>query len=168
MKPEDAGYVAIDPVRMGEHTYVSEFCHISQFTKIGKFCSIANLVTIGAQPHPINWLTTFPYLHTENITSLHTDVGNDVWIGSNSVIRAGLTIGDGAVVGSGSVVTKDVPPYAIVVGNPARLLRFRFPHEMIEALLALRWWDLPIDEIKALPLEDVEKCIQIVKMRKAA
>ena len=135
--------VKIEPSEIGEGSYVSEFSHISQFTTIGKYCSIGNLVTIGAQPHPLDGFTTFPFKHRY---SAITRIGNDVWIGSNAVILGGLTIGDGAVVGAGSVVTKNVPPYAIVVGNQARILRYR-------KIQIGGWWDLPRSEIEALPFD---------------
>ena len=73
-------------------------------------------------------------------------IGSDVWIGSNACILRGLAVGDGAVIGAGSVVTKDVPPYAVVVGNPARVLKYRFSEEVIARLLRLEWWNMP-DEV---------------------
>ena len=108
---------------------------------VGKYCSIGNLVTIGAQAHYLDRFATFPF---QTKPPKATKIGNDVWIGCNSVILAGLTVGDGAVIGAGSVVTKDVPDYAIVVGNPARILRYR-------EVQVKGWWDLPRSEIEALP-----------------
>jgi len=81
-----------------------------------------------------------------------TRIGNDVWIGAGATLLGkggGLTIGDGAIVGAGSVVTKDVPPYAIVGGNPARIIRYRFDEAIIRRLLALKWWDWPVERIMA-------------------
>jgi virginiamycin A acetyltransferase len=75
-------------------------------------------------------------------------IGNDVWIGARSVVVSGVTIGDGAVIGAGAVVTSDIPPYAIVAGAPARVLKFRFPEAMRERLLELKWWDWPEDRIR--------------------
>jgi carbonic anhydrase/acetyltransferase-like protein (isoleucine patch superfamily) len=87
-------------------------------------------------------------------------IGNDVWLGSDAMIMSGVTIGDGAVVGAGAVVTKDVPPYGVVVGNPARVARMRFSDDAVSRLLALRWWDWPDEKIEQfLPLmlsSDVE------------
>lgn len=81
---------------------------------------------------------------------VRTSVGNDVWIGEGVFIKAGIKIGDGSVVGMGAVVTKDVAPYSIVAGNPAKLIRFRFDHEVIDALLKMKWWDLPDYELRRL------------------
>ena len=134
-------FVKIEPSEMGEGSYVGGFSHISQFTTIGKYCSIANLVTIGAQPHALDRFCNYPFKSTPNRI---TTIGNDVWIGSNSVVLGGVSIGDGAVVGAGSVVTRNVPPYAIVAGNPARILRYR-------PIQAKGWWNLTKAEIEALP-----------------
>jgi acetyltransferase-like isoleucine patch superfamily enzyme len=149
-----------DPVEIGEYSYISEWCHLSQFTRIGRYCSIGNLVTIGAKRHPFSGLTSFPLEGGEWIQE-PTNVGNDVWIGSGATILAGLTIGDGAIVGANSVVTKDVPPYAIVAGVPARILRYRFSPGRINALRASKWWEKEKEEVMGLPFEDVDACIAI-------
>jgi acetyltransferase-like isoleucine patch superfamily enzyme len=158
------GWVAVEPYKIGRHTYVSEFSHIAQNTVIGAFCSIGNLCTIGAQKHRLDCLTSFPF---EEILVTQapqvTVLGSDVWVGSNSVVMAGVLVEHGAVIGAGSVVTKNVPPYAIVVGNPARVLRYRFPPEIIHGLLETKWWDLPAEQIKKLPLADPERCIALIK-----
>lgn len=78
-----------------------------------------------------------------------TEIGNDVWIGFKSVIMPGISIGDGAVVGARSVVTRDIPPFSIVAGNPANVVRMRFSPEIINELLKIRWWDWSIDKITA-------------------
>jgi len=92
-----------------------------------------------------------------------TIIGHDVWIGSNVVIIAGVRVGHGAAIGAGAVSTKDVPPYAIMIGNPARILRFRFPHEICAALIESAWWDLPTDTIAKLPLKDPVACINAIR-----
>ncbi len=74
-------------------------------------------------------------------------IGNDVWLGHQTLVLSGVTIGDGAIIGAGSVVRHDIPPYAIVAGNPARVAGFRFPPEQVEALLRIRWWDWPLERI---------------------
>lgn len=144
------------------HSSVGKYSSIGRYTKvnycdIGKFCSISWDVTIGATNHPVNNITThaFPYVPyagyfvKENTQhKVRTLVGNDVWIGCNSVIVPGVKIGNGAIVGAGSVVTKDVPPYAIVAGVPAKIIRYRFTESEIGLLEKLSWWDWPREQIK--------------------
>jgi len=98
----------------------------------------------GLKPKRVNFLTDGFYEHFMK----KTRIGNDVWIGANAVIAKGLTVGDGAVIGANAMVTKDVPPYAIVVGNPGRILKYRFEKEVIDELLDLKWWDLPMEVIR--------------------
>lgn len=149
---------------MGRFSYVSEFSHVSQNTTIGSFCSIGNLCTIGAQKHPVKHLTTFPFEEILALTELKgTVIGSDVWVGCNSVILMGVTVGHGAVIGAGAVVTKDVPPYAIVAGVPAQVIKYRFEPEIIAGLLETHWWDLPAEEIKKLPIADPAKCIEEIR-----
>src|SRR5262245_44233226 len=131
--------------------------------KVGRFCSIARGVTIllGGEHHS-EWVTTYPFsLVFADARSLpgypHTKgdvvIGNDVWIGQDAVLLSGVTVGDGAVIGAGSVVARDVEPYSVCAGNPARQVRLRFPPETIAELLRIAWWDWPLDEVeKAWPL----------------
>lgn len=130
---------------------------------IGKFCQIAagvNFVMNGAN-HQMNAASTFPFYIFEGWDQAvpplsemplkgDTVVGNDVWIGQNSTILPGVHIGDGAIIGLNTVVGSDVPPYTVVAGNPARMIRKRFDDELTELLLKLRWWDLSIEEINSL------------------
>jgi acetyltransferase-like isoleucine patch superfamily enzyme len=130
--------------------------------KIGHFCSIAFGVQIflGGN-HRTDWVTTFPFGHTSKETfnvsvegHPHTKgdvvIKNDVWIGANAVIMSGVTIGNGAVVAANSVVTKDVPDYCIVAGNPAKVVKKRFTDEQITELLQNPWWELSDKEIEPL------------------
>jgi acetyltransferase-like isoleucine patch superfamily enzyme len=143
--------------------------------RIGAFCSIADNIEIfiGGNHHT-DWVTTFPFghihedvfpYHGENHPTTKGDVliGNDVWIGSGATILSGVTINDGAVVAAKSVVVKDVPPYAIVGGNPAKVLKYRFSPDQIERLLKNPWWELPESRINELiPLlcsNDIEALI---------
>ncbi len=131
---------------------------------IGKFCSIAcgAKFLFNSANHALGSLSTYPFpiffeewgLPVEDIPRAWDNkgdivVGNDVWIGYEAVILAGVTIGDGAVVGARAVVTKDVPPYAIVGGVPAKPIRKRFSDGVIQRLLALKWWDWPVERIAA-------------------
>ena len=160
----EACWIGIEPYTLGANSYVGTFSHIAQNTIIGKFCSISNLCTIGAQKHNIGSLTSFPFMElTKAMGNQSTVISNDVWVGSNSVIMSGLNVGHGAVIGAGSVVTKDVPHYAIVVGSPAKVLRYRFPPDLIRGLLETAWWDLPADVIRTLPLNDPWACVALIR-----
>jgi virginiamycin A acetyltransferase len=124
--------------------------------KIGQFCAISQEVVIllDADHHP-EWVSTYTFngIWPECIAQGHPGskgdiiIGNDVWIGYQALILSGVTIGDGAVIGARSVVTKDVPPYAIVAGCPARVIRYRFPQPIIDKLLAIKWWNWPLNQI---------------------
>lgn len=147
---------------------------------IGKFCQIGagvEFVMNGAN-HQMNAVSTYPFYifgsWDQSAPSKEdlpfkgdTVVGNDVWIGQNSTILPGVHIGDGAIIGLNSVVTRDVPPYTIVAGNPAKTVRKRFDDELINLLLKLKWWDKSIEEINALiPLlscSDLAKVKQEIK-----
>lgn len=134
---------------------------------IGKFCSIAcgTKFLFNSANHTLGSLSTYPFpiffeewgMDMKNVASAWDNkgdivVGNDVWIGYEAVILAGVTIGDGAIIGTRAVVTKDVPPYTIVGGVPAKEIRKRFPDEVISELLNVKWWDWPEEKIaKNLP-----------------
>lgn len=152
------------PVEIGRHTYLSGpridvIAHLNPIS-IGSFCSIARGVQIQEYNHKTTNLTTsFLSRRIDPSRGLANDeiaskgpiiVGHDVWIGANSIIVSGVSIGTGAVIAAGSVVTKDVPPYAMVAGNPARLLRYRIKDRTVaEGLLASEWWTWPLERIVA-------------------
>ncbi len=93
----------------------------------------------------------------------HVTIGNDVWTGHNVNVMAGVNVGDGAVIAAGSVVTKDVPPYAIVGGVPATVIRYRFGERTIERLLRLKWWELELSQLSGLPFRDVDRCLDLIE-----
>src|SRR5262249_18615327 len=93
-------------------------------------------------------------------------IGSDVWTGHNVIVMGGVTIGDGVVIGAGSVVTKDVPPFAVVAGVPATVKKLRFPEKTIERLLRVRWWDLELENLSGLPFRDVDRCLGLIEERK--
>lgn len=166
---------------IGSNSYIFHSSSIrDKRTRIGKFCSIASQVSIGTTSHPLHHLTTspIPYKDIRELTgglafpkeklldytsSKPVTIGNDVWIGLNAVIMDGITIGDGAVIGAGAIVTKDIPPYAIAVGVPARVIKYRFDENTIRRLLQAKWWDQPDDVILSLPMDDVGKCLEILE-----
>lgn len=143
----------------GEASYLGSNSVIMH-TDIGKFCSLSWGITIGPANHDYNKLTTHDFLYNNfyslnptsepvyNRFSKRTEIGNDVWIGTGVTIANGIKIGDGAVIGANTMVTKDVEPYSIIIGNPGRVLKKRFTEEQINELLELKWWDLPMNIIK--------------------
>jgi len=124
--------------------------------KIGKYCSIANDVVMDCgMQHHVEWITTSPlrkHFEGNEIYGVFSKgnivIGNDVWIGEGVLIMSGVHIEDGAVIGARTVVTKDVPPYAVMGGSPARVLKYRFPPDVIQKLLKLKWWDWPDEKVK--------------------
>lgn len=125
---------------------------------IGNFCSIADGVTIllGGE-HRTDWVTTYPFnvlwdearhLRGHPATKGDVKIGSDVWLARNCLILSGVTIGHGAAVAAHAVVTKNVPPYAIVGGNPARIIKYRFEPAIVESLLKIAWWDWPEEKIR--------------------
>jgi len=146
-------------------------------TKIGAFVSIGKGVRIGHGTHPQEYLSSSPYLYLDrlgyktNKISSHNEwenlepiiIGNDVWIGDDVWIKNGIKIGDGAILGAKSLITKDVPPYAVVVGSPAHVLRYRFNQDTIARLLKSKWWNLPDEIIKQIPYDNIDKALKYVE-----
>lgn len=147
---------------VGKYTYVGYDCHFD-CTDIGAFCSLSDHIFIGGAEHPMEWASTSPMFidvtgsgvskrfakHSYEMYK-QTCIGNDVWIGHGVVIKGGVTVSDGAVIGAGAVVTKDIPPYSIVVGVPAKVIGYRFDQETINLLLKSAWWNLTDAQITSL------------------
>ncbi len=149
-------------VAFGDFSYSGLHCFL-QNTEVGKFVNIAAMVRVGPTNHPMERPTMhhftyrrklYGFSETDDADFFHqrqnkkTIIGHDVWLGHASIILPGVRVGDGAVVGSGTIVTKDVPPYAVVVGNPARVARLRFNEKEIDQLKNLQWWNWPVDVIQ--------------------
>jgi len=153
--------VSLHGVALGDFTYIASGTQISR-TIIGKFCSIGPDCKIGLGKHPSrDFVSTHPiFFSTLKQTQMtfadknyfdefeNIEIGNDVWIGANVIVVDGIKIGDGVIVAAGSVVTKDIPAYAIVGGIPAKIIRYRFEKDEIDKLLKLRWWDMDIEYLK--------------------
>lgn len=166
--------VTLDKVNISDFSYITGGSVITNVV-IGKFCSIGPGVKIGLAPHPSRvFVSTYPGFYSENNTGClvsfrenkifddeipKTIIENDVWIGANAIISGGIHISSGAIVATGAVVVKDVPPYAVVGGNPAKIIRFRFSEEQINSLLESEWWDWPIEQIRLHidEFSDIEK-----------
>lgn len=155
-------------VRVGAYTYGHDHLLIREWGEgagltIGRFCSIADDIQIYlGGGHRTDWATTYPFGHIftdafgaaapagHPATRGDITIGNDVWIASGARLYSGVTVGDGAVIGGQAVVVRDVAPYEVVAGNPARHVRFRFAEDIVELLLELQWWTLPAAEIRSL------------------
>jgi acetyltransferase-like isoleucine patch superfamily enzyme len=145
-------------VEIGDYSYISDNSVIS-YTVIGKFCSIGPNFLCGWGSHPTHGISTSPAFysatHQPSFTKVtkvdehaHITIGNDVFIGANVTVLEGVTIGDGAVIGAGAVVSKDIPPYAIAVGSPIKVIRYRFQEQQIAALNRIQWWNFPEEQLK--------------------
>lgn len=160
-------------------TYIGKSCNIVS-SKIGKYSCIGPYVRTTSGAHPLCFVSMHPAFYStrgqagftyvnkqkfsENIDrSYHTIIGNDVWIGDSALLLEGIKIGDGAVVAAGAVVTKDVPPYAVVAGIPAKIIRYRFKEDEIESLLKIKWWDQSADWLKmhADSFENIDSFIRM-------
>lgn len=173
-----------DRSELGLYSLLNNYSVIYSDTKVGKYCSIGRFCEIGAAAHPISFLSTSNIQYSNTLMRGHEDtsfrrkvkyeydrdtiVGHDVWIGAKSVIKSGVTIGHGSVVAALSFVNKDVPPYAIVGGIPAKILKFRFSEEIITDLLELEWWDLTPKEMANIDFNNIEVAIEQIKNLKAS
>lgn len=154
---------------------------------VGRYCSVAAGVRIGEPDHPVDWLSTSPFQYDVDRFGWHpsaddyeaaTDraafgkgparIGNDVWIGANATILRGVSIGDGAIVAAGAVVTADVPPYAVVGGVPARVIKMRFDPALVEELLELQWWRFAPNQLSGVTFDNPRVAVTELRERIAA
>lgn len=171
-------------VRIGAFTYF-QTGSLQGCESIGRYCSIAGNLRVGDIEHPTGWLSTSPFQYNaarfgwseaaadyealvskkDSFRKPQVVIGNDVWIGANATILRGVTIGDGAIIASGSVVTRAVEPYSVVGGVPARHIRFRFDEETIAELLDIRWWRFSPHGLSGIPFDDVNAAIAEIGQR---
>lgn len=160
------------PMTMGAHSYLRSGSHIMSVSAIGRYCSIGRDVTLGEAPrnHPVDWVSTSLLVSHQYATPLtFAEIGNDVWIGHGAVVMAGVKVGHGAIIGRNALVTKDVEPYQIVGGNPARAIRYRFNEATRAALLASQWWELDHEALRQLPFDDIDAFLsKVVNISKKA
>jgi acetyltransferase-like isoleucine patch superfamily enzyme len=150
------------PLHIGAFSYIRSGSRVLYLKEVGRFCSIGRNVVLGETPrnHPLSWVSTsMAASHQYVAEHTHVVIGHDVWIAHDAVIMAGVTIGTGAVVARNAIVTKDVEPYQIVGGNPARPLRYRFDEAQREALLNSEWWNLDYAVLRGLPFHDVDALV---------
>lgn len=166
-------------VSIGLFSYVGPGSEIKN-TQIGRFCSIAGNVTLGPPEHPVDWISTHPFQYDGlrwyddfklwdkyankkmrfEGNSQKTIIGNDVWIGRGAIIRQGVKVGNGVIIGANTFVNKDLPDYCIAVGTPARIIKYRFNEENIRELLAIKWWEyVPVMKTNNLNYNVIDKFI---------
>ena len=143
-----------DDSEIGSYTYIGNNSSIIK-SKIGRYCSIANNVSIGPSEHPRSSVAT--WLSHINTYDLLYDkeciIGHDVWIGVNSVVRRGVTIGNSAIIGANSFVNMDIPEFAIAAGSPAKIIKYRLTPETIDMVKSSRWWDYDVEESQKIIAE---------------
>ena len=169
---------------VGKYFGMNESCFVARAT-VGSFGAIGARSAINPFSHPTTWLSTneFQYhpksfdwvaeyndfVRLERTPDMFkwVTIGNDVWTGHNVNVMPGVNVGDGAVIAAGAVVTKDVPPYAVVGGVPAKVIRYRFADKTIERLLRVKWWELELSQLSGLPFRDIERCLDLIEEIKA-
>lgn len=158
-------------VSIGAHTYIRSGANLGFVSHIGRFCSIGPNCIIGQEKynHPTDWVSSHPFQYEDGGTLDYTPseqlawIGHDVWMGEGAMVLAGVSVGTGAIIATRALVTRDVPPYAIVGGNPAKVLKYRHTEQTIARLLASEWWALDVDVLRGLPLDDPETCLRALE-----
>ena len=178
---EDA--VIHDRVKIGKYTYVGPSTRIGFLTTVGNYCSIARDVEVAPVNHPTNFLSTHPFQYNAKHFTKHpgytdhsrikglsakpTVLEHDVWIGAGAMICQGVRVGTGAVVAGAAVVTKDVPPYAVVAGVPAKIIKFRFAEDTISKLISSAWWEINPSDMDGIDFSDVDAALTKINIVKS-
>jgi len=155
-----------DNIKIGAHSYIRSGGELSGDIEIGRFCSISNNVFIGLErsAHLLHYVSTSFFDSTlfqkKPPSDSKTIIGHDCWIGQNVILMAGIKLGTGCVVGAGAIVTRDVPPFAIVGGIPAKIIKYRFEPPLQRALLDSLWWRADPEMLMKLPMEDPEQFLK--------
>ena len=170
---------------IGPEVTMGKYCSLNQNSfviraDVGAFCAIGARSAVNPFNHPTDWFSIHEFQYNPNAYNWISEydnlqklprspemvprvrIGNDVWIG-NGVNILGVNVADGAVVAAGSIVTRDVPPYAIVAGVPATVKRYRFDEKIIERFLRAKWWELELQQLDGLPFRDVERCLDLIE-----
>lgn len=172
--------------RIGPDVKIGRYCSLGESSLVargtlGAFCAVAARVAINPFNHPTDWLSIHEFQfrsdsydwvpeyrdmarlsRTADMFSW-VKLGSDIWIGTNAVVLGGVSVDNGAIIAAGSVVTKDVPPYAVVAGVPATVKRYRFADKIVERLLRCKWWDLELHQLNGLPFNDIERCLDAIE-----
>ena len=174
-------YSCVNRSHFGRYSGVGSLGYVTD-TTVGRYCTFGSRLSIGAFNHPTDWLSVHEFAYRD-ISGIYgetiidggrnllldgtrpTRIGNDVWIGDNATVKRGVTINDGAVIGLSAVVTRDVEPYGIVVGNPGRILRKRFSDTVIAKLLELQWWKMDLQSLRGIDFQNIERAIQQLNER---
>ena len=174
------GHSCINNCFVGRYFNLGLFSYVAN-SVIGNYCTFGNRVSIGSFNHPIDWLSIheFQYRDTTDIygDSLYfngqnilknslrdTLLGSDVWVADNAVVVRGVSVGHGAIVGAGSFVNRDIPPYAIVSGNPCQIVKYRFDQRVIDILIHSKWWELSMGELSGVDFSNIDLAInQLMK-----
>lgn len=167
-------------VKIGKYSGLNDSDYIAR-ADVGAFCAFGARTAINPFNHPTDWLSIHEFQYNPNSYDWsdeyktmermsrtpemlpHVTIGNDVWTGHNVNIMSGVNVGDGAIIAAGAIVTKDVPPYAVVAGVPATVKRYRFSEKIIERLLRCKWWDLELSQLSGLPFNDIERCLDAIE-----
>lgn len=175
------------PIRIEDYSYIDQsfvlhsigaysYTHssLSQTSTIGRYCSIARNVQIMENNHPLDRFTTSPITYHKkykgkfNLHDIHDEeksvhIEHDVWIGESVTLKRGIRVGTGAVIGYGALVTKNVPPYSVVAGVPARIIRYRYSKEIIDQLLDLKWWQYDLSKYNLSPTCTIEDFLHLIR-----